>query len=89
MEDAATAEISRTQVWQWVHHEDARLDDGTKVTAELVQQLIDEQKAGYKTTLGDKYASSKFELATELFTKMSLEDTLEEFLTLEAYNYID
>ncbi|CAF3326932.1 unnamed protein product [Rotaria sp. Silwood2] len=89
MEDAATAEISRTQVWQWVHHEEARLDDGTKVTAAFVQQLIDEQVAVYKTTLGDKYASSKFELATELFTKMSLEDTLEEFLTLEAYNYID
>ena len=89
MEDAATAEISRTQVWQWVHHEDAKLDDGTKVTAELVQQLIDEQKAAYKATLGDKYATSKFDLATELFTKMSLQDTLEEFLTLEAYNYID
>jgi len=89
MEDAATAEISRTQVWQWVHHEDAKLDDGTKVTAELVQQLINEQVAAYKATLGDKYAASKFDLATELFTKMSLEDTLEEFLTLEAYNYID
>lgn len=89
MEDAATAEISRTQVWQWVHHPDARLDDGTKVTAELVQQLIDEQKTAYKATLGDKYAASKFDLAIELFTKMSLQDTLEEFLTLEAYNYID
>ncbi len=89
MEDAATAEISRTQVWQWVHHEDAKLDDGIKITAELVQQLIDEQVAEYKATLGVKYFSSKFDLATELFTKMSLEDTLEEFLTLEAYNYID
>ena len=89
MEDAATAEISRTQVWQWVHHEDAKLDDGPKITAELVQQLIDEQKAAYKLTLGDKYATSKFDLATELFTKMSLQNTLEEFLTLEAYNYID
>ncbi|QQR97601.1 MAG: malate synthase A [Sphingobacteriales bacterium] len=89
MEDAATAEISRTQVWQWVHHDDAKLDDGTKVTAELVQKLIDEQKQAYKATLGDKYADSKFDLATELFTKMSLQDTLEEFLTLEAYNYID
>ncbi len=89
MEDAATAEISRTQVWQWVHHEDAKLDDGTKITTELVQQLINEQVTAYKTTLGEKYAVSKFDLATELFTKMSLQDTLEEFLTLEAYNYID
>lgn len=89
MEDAATAEISRTQVWQWVHHEDAKLDDGTKVTALLVQNLIDEQKAAYKTALGDKYANSKFDLAIDLFTKMSLEDNLEEFLTLEAYNFLD
>ncbi|HMW95137.1 MAG TPA: malate synthase A [Chitinophagales bacterium] len=89
MEDAATAEISRTQVWQWVHHEDAKLDDGTKVTKELVQKLIDEQKEAYKTSFGDKYAATKFDLAIDLFTKMSLQDTLEEFLTLEAYNYID
>ncbi|MDB5227936.1 MAG: malate synthase [Bacteroidota bacterium] len=90
MEDAATAEISRTQVWQWVHHDDAKLDDGTKITAELVKNLIEEQKAAYKTSLGEeKYANSKFDLATELFEKMSLQDSLEEFLTLEAYNYID
>jgi malate synthase len=90
MEDAATAEISRTQVWQWVHHEDAKLDDGTKITAELVKKLIDEQKESYRQSLGaDKYAKSKFDLATELFEKMSLQDNLEEFLTLEAYNYID
>ncbi len=89
MEDAATAEISRTQVWQWVHHEDAKLDDGTKVTKELVQKLIDEQKDAYKSSFGDKYAATKFDLAIELFSKMSLQDTLEEFLTLEAYNYID
>ena len=55
----------------------------------MVQQLINEQVTAYKATLGDKYSTSKFDLATELFTKMSLEDTLEEFLTLEAYNYID
>ena len=90
MEDAATAEISRTQVWQWVHHPDAKLEDGTKITADMVKQLIDNQKNDYKADLGEeKYEKSKFDLAVELFEKMSLEDTLEEFLTLEAYNYID
>jgi malate synthase len=90
MEDAATAEISRTQVWQWVHHKDARLDDGTKVTPELVKQLIGEQKEAYKKAMGEeRYAKSKFDLAIQLFEKMSLQDTLEEFLTLEAYEYID
>ena len=60
----------------------------SKVTAELVRDLIAQQKAAYVSELGDKYAASKFDLATELFEKMSLADTLEEFLTLEAYNYI-
>lgn len=89
MEDAATAEISRTQVWQWVKHPKAVLEDGTKVTAELVSDLIAAQKDAYKAALGDKYAATKFDLAVELFEKMSLADTLEEFLTLEAYNHIN
>lgn len=88
MEDAATAEISRTQVWQWVKHPKAIMEDGTKVTAELVQKLIAEQKEIYKQQYGDAYASTKFDLAIELFEKMSLAETLEEFLTLEAYNFI-
>lgn len=89
MEDAATAEISRTQVWQWVKHPKAVLEDGTKVTAELVKDLIAAQKDAYKAAFGDKYAATKFDLAVELFEKMSLADTLEEFLTLEAYNHIN
>lgn len=89
MEDAATAEISRTQVWQWVHHPDARLDDGALITPELVTGIIEEFRLQYKDTLGTKYSESKFDKAIELFTTMSLQDTLEEFLTLEAYNFID
>lgn len=90
MEDAATAEISRTQVWQWVHHPDAALEDGTKITPALVKQIIGEFKESYKSSLGEsKYANRRFELAAELFEKMSLQDSLEEFLTLEAYKYID
>jgi malate synthase len=89
MEDAATAEISRTQVWQWVHHPKAILDNGTAITAELVKQLIDEQVAAYKSDLGEaRYNASQFKLAAELFENMSLQDNLEEFLTLEAYKYI-
>lgn len=88
MEDAATAEISRTQVWQWVKHPEAKLDDGTEITEELVKGLIAEQKETYKRQYAEQYADTKFDLAIELFEKMSLADTLEEFLTLEAYNYI-
>ncbi len=89
MEDAATAEISRTQVWQWVHHPAAKLDDGTKITPELVKDIVAEYNKTYKTQLGEKYASRKFEQASDIFEKMSLSDTLAEFLTLEAYKYID
>ena len=89
MEDAATAEISRTQVWQWVKHPKAIMEDGTKVTADLVKKLIAEQKEIYKKQYGDKYADTKFDKAIELFEKMSLADQLEEFLTLEAYKFIN
>jgi malate synthase len=89
MEDAATAEISRTQVWQWVHHPEAKLDTGERISPEMVKNIIEEFRQQYKTSLGQAYSNSKFEKAIELFTNMSLEDTLQEFLTLEAYKYID
>jgi malate synthase len=89
MEDAATAEISRTQVWQWAHHPNAKLEDGTKITAELVKGIVAEFMELYKSQLGEKYASRKFEQAAKIFQDMSLNDTLAEFLTLEAYKYID
>jgi len=74
MEDAATAEICRAQVWQWVKH-GAKLNDGRTVTAELVLKLTDEQaKPGQATTL---------------FKQMMTSGNFEEFLTLGAYNYID
>ncbi len=86
MEDAATAEISRTQLWQWVHHEDAKLDDGTKVTAELVESLIDPQLEVIKAQVGAEiYNSGKFSEAASLFRQLVFNDTLEEFLTLKAY----
>jgi malate synthase len=90
MEDAATAEISRTQVWQWVHHPKATLENGERITKELVKELIAEELETIKGQMGEtRYNACKFELAAQLFEKMSLQDKLEEFLTLEAYNYID
>lgn len=90
MEDAATAEISRTQVWQWIHHPRAFLDDGRKVTAELVRQLTDEELAKIKSEIGEKrFAEGKFTEARRLFDELVYSDTLEEFLTLKAYNLLD
>ena len=81
MEDAATAEISRTQVWQWMHH-GAKLNDGRTVTLELVQETT----ASVLNQLhGD---SGKFPLAAQLFEQMMVSDQLSEFLTLEAYRYL-
>jgi len=81
MEDAATAEISRTQVWQWVHHPRGVLDDGRKVTLPLVRQIIQEELERIRRERGEaRFNQGHFSLATE---------KLEEFLTLKAYALLD
>ncbi len=68
MEDAATAEISRAQVWQWIRHPKGVLNDGRKVTLELVNQLIEEELEKIKVHIGnERYVNGRFEEATELF----------------------
>lgn len=90
MEDAATAEISRTQVWQWLHHPKGILEDGRKVTTELFNQLLAEELQKIKETIGEeRYKNGKFELATELFVKMTTSDDFADFLTLPGYEYLD
>ena len=89
MEDAATAEISRAQVWQWIHHR-ARLDDtGDIVTAPLVEQIMDEELARLTTTLGDRMRGGRFPEARALFLRLATADTLADFLTSAAYNQLD
>jgi malate synthase len=87
MEDAATAEISRTQVWQWLHH-GAQLSDGRKVTSELVRETIASVLEGLRAQLGPGYASSNFPQAAQLFEQMMLSEELTDFLTLQAYQYL-
>ncbi|MCG7300490.1 malate synthase A [Brevibacterium ravenspurgense] len=80
MEDAATAEISRSQVWQWVK-EGVKLDDsGEQITKDFVQKLIDEETA--------KLSGDNLEQATKLFTEMALDDEYHDFLTLPAYELL-
>jgi malate synthase len=89
MEDAATAEISRAQVWQWVRH-NARLSDGREVTAELVRRTIAEQLSDFRGRLGDEaYNAGRFDLAGDLFEKMMTSGDFSDFLTLPAYEYLD
>ncbi|HZB48515.1 MAG TPA: malate synthase A [Mycobacteriales bacterium] len=80
MEDAATAEIARSQVWQWLHN-DIALADGTVVTRELVERLVDEELAKVRTDADGR----RWDDARALFTEMALSDDFAEFLTLPAY----
>jgi malate synthase len=88
MEDAATAEISRAQVWQWIRH-GARLDDGRAIDAELVRATLVEELTSIRESLGDDaYTAGRFELAASLFERLTTAEELEEFLTLAAYEHI-
>jgi len=90
MEDAATAEISRTQVWQWAHHPAARLEDGRAVTLDLVRALTQEELRKIEGELGaDRFGNGKFPEAARLFDDLVSSDELAEFLTLGAYELLD
>jgi malate synthase len=85
MEDAATAEISRAQVWQWLKH-GVVLDTGKTLTKELFATIVAEEMNKVRGEVGEaRFAKGKFEKARELFGRLSTADTFEEFLTLPAY----
>jgi malate synthase len=91
MEDAATAEIARGQVWQWVHHE-AKLDDGRTVTPELVRELETSELERIRSEIGDDEWFEKEgrpDLSRSLFERVALSDEFVEFLTLPAYEELD
>ncbi|MGA8007369.1 MAG: malate synthase A [Burkholderiales bacterium] len=90
MEDAATAEISRSQIWQWIRSKKGKLDDGRKVTQELFRTLLAEELPKVKAYLGDEaYAAGKYEQGAQLFERITSDDNYVEFLTLPAYDLID
>ncbi len=90
MEDAATAEISRTQVWQWLHNPRGILDDGRKVTLPLVRQLIQEELRRIRADRGEeRFEKGRFTEATRLFDELVAAEKLPEFLTLKAYEMLD
>jgi malate synthase len=88
MEDAATAEISRSQIWQQLHFQ-AKLADGTEVTKDLFEKCLGEEMARVKGEVGDKaFTGGRFPEAIDLFRKLSTAETLSPFLTLPAYRLI-
>lgn len=89
MEDAATAEIARSQVWQWLHH-DGVLDDGRKVTPELYRQIFDDEVEKIKQAWGEaNVAKSRLAEAALLFDNLVTSEQLSDFLTLPAYRYLE
>jgi malate synthase len=90
MEDAATAEISRSQIWQWIRSPKGVLADGRKVTKELFRALLPEELAKIRTLLGEAgWAAGRYEQAAKVFDDITTSDDYVEFLTLPAYDLID
>jgi malate synthase len=88
MEDAATAEISRAQVWQWVKY-GVTLVDGTKATPALFERLLGEEMTRIASEVGeDAFMNGRFDEARQLFHDLSLAPAFEEFLTLPAYQML-
>jgi malate synthase len=88
MEDAATAEISRAQVWQWVRH-NQKLDDGRAITKELVRTIVREENDRVKAQVGEEaYAKGRYEDAAQLMIDLVEQPQFVEFLTLPAYDRI-
>jgi malate synthase len=89
MEDAATAEISRTQVWQWIKN-GSKLNDGRTVTYELFKEILPSELENVKAYVGESaYNSATMKRAIEIFDELVQQGDYKEFLTLPAYEEID
>ena len=89
MEDAATSEISRAQVWQWIRHA-VQMDDGRIVTAELARALLKEEMSKVENAIGSEaFRAAKFGPAVEIFEKLITSRDCVPFLTISAYEHLD
>jgi malate synthase len=89
MEDAATAEISRAQVWQWIHSPTASLSDGRKVSEALYRSLLADEIEKIRALYGEQaFAAGKFDLAVQIFDQLATSQEFSNFLTLLAYPYL-
>jgi malate synthase len=90
MEDAATAEISRTQIWQWIHHERGVLEDGRRITVRLFRSLLAQELDRIRTERGSsRFSNGRFLEASQLLDRLVSAPTLAEFLTVPAYELLD
>jgi malate synthase len=89
MEDAATAEISRAQLWQWLHHKEIHLDDGRSITTELYKKILDEEYQNVRNELKSQTRDFKrIDQARQILNALVLNEKFEDFLTTRAYNYL-
>jgi malate synthase len=90
MEDAATAEISRAQLWQWVHHETGILDEGRNITYDYFQGLLEEEMEKIRSAVGaELFEGGRYRRAAELFDRITKQDEFAPFLTLVAYEDLE
>jgi malate synthase len=90
MEDTATAEISRAQIWQWIHQPNGILADGRRITPELVGRLFEEQMEKLRQSLGeDRFLRGSYREAAELIQDIVMQDTFTDFMTLAGYRHLD
>ncbi|HZU69875.1 MAG TPA: malate synthase A [Ktedonobacteraceae bacterium] len=90
MEDAATVEISRAQIWQWIHHPKGILSDGRKVTVELFRELAKDELEKIRSRVGEeRFAGGKYQVVAEILDSIITDDQFVEFLTLPAYKYLE
>ncbi len=90
MEDAATAEISRSQVWQWLHRDDAKLDDGRPIDHELYTELVEEEMRAIRALVGqDRFEKGRYGDARRIFDRVATDDDFAEFFTLVAYDELE
>jgi malate synthase len=86
MEDAATAEISRAQLWQWLHHSNVTLEDGRKITADFYHHILQEEFLKISSVMAD---TKHLERARLILDRLVINQNFETFLTLEAYEYLN
>jgi malate synthase len=89
MEDAATAEISRAQIWQWIRHDAGKLENGSRVTFSLFEDTLSEELGRIEKEIGSaRFGDGKFELAAKILRDITRNDEFTEFLTLPAYEHL-
>ncbi|MEE9211768.1 MAG: hypothetical protein V3U29_03845, partial [Phycisphaeraceae bacterium] len=90
MEDAATAEISRSQLWQWLHNANATLNDGRPVTMQLVHNMFNQQMDKLKSRVGDDaFTGGHYEQARRIIEDITTENAFTQFMTLVGYEHLD